>query len=401
MCRLITGRATVVAVMLVVLTVVASGWSVEPSADSPVAACCAANADAPSIRVTQAPSAAADRIRAVLEAATVMDFVETPLQDCIDYLKDYHKIEIKIDKKALDAEGIGTDTPVTRSLRGISLKSALRLLLKDLGMTYIVYNEVLLITTKTEHDTILTTQVYDVRDLLEADRQDRISRGDAGIEFDYDSLVDSITATIGPTTWDAVGGPGSIEAIYGTLTISQTELVHEQVAALLAAFRKVLNSRAKATGNQNVQVKPADPAEIVLRVYKIASQGKLSPDAVRAVGGGGGGFFAVADPVALAQASAAPDKDKKPPQTPAPVAQKGPAPVVDPFRFVQELASAIPQLVEPATWSQAGGTGAIHAIPPSANSRLAGALVVRQTRAVHVQIAQLLSELKGKGLGGI
>ena len=39
----------------------------------------------------------------------------------IDYLKDYHKIEIQLDKKALDDVGIGSDTPVTKNLKGITL----------------------------------------------------------------------------------------------------------------------------------------------------------------------------------------------------------------------------------------------------------------------------------------
>ena len=65
----------------------------------------------------------------------------------IDYLKDLHSIEIQIDEKALADMGIGSDTPITRNLKGITLRSALRLMLKELDLTYVIRDEVLSITT--------------------------------------------------------------------------------------------------------------------------------------------------------------------------------------------------------------------------------------------------------------
>ena len=77
----------------------------------------------------------------------------------IDYLKDYHQIEIQLDKRAMDDAGIGTDTPVTKSLKGVSLKSALRLMLPELNLTYVIKDEVLLITTTEAAENMLTTRV--------------------------------------------------------------------------------------------------------------------------------------------------------------------------------------------------------------------------------------------------
>ena len=60
------------------------------------------------------------RIEAALKAPTpTMEFVEQPLHDVIDYLKDLHGIEIQLDKTALEDVGIGPDTPVTKNLKGI------------------------------------------------------------------------------------------------------------------------------------------------------------------------------------------------------------------------------------------------------------------------------------------
>ncbi|MGA7702882.1 MAG: hypothetical protein WCB27_25085, partial [Thermoguttaceae bacterium] len=106
------------------------------------------------------------RIDDALKSPTEVVFVEAPLTEVLDYLKDRHKIEIQIDTRALEDVGIGTDSPVTVDLKGISLRSALRLMLKKLNLTYLVDNEVLLITTPEEAENHLTTKVYPVADLV-------------------------------------------------------------------------------------------------------------------------------------------------------------------------------------------------------------------------------------------
>ena len=88
------------------------------------------------------------------------------MQDAVDYLKDYHQIEIQMDSKALDDAGVRTDTPITKNLKGISLRSALRLTLREMDLTYVIKDEVLLITTPEVVDTMLTTKVYPVADLV-------------------------------------------------------------------------------------------------------------------------------------------------------------------------------------------------------------------------------------------
>lgn len=107
------------------------------------------------------------KILAALEEPTILEFIETPLTDVISYLKDLHQIPIVLDRRALDDGGIGTDTPITQeSLRGLSLKSALRIMLRDLDLTYVIDDEVLQITTVEEADSRLVTKVYPVADLV-------------------------------------------------------------------------------------------------------------------------------------------------------------------------------------------------------------------------------------------
>lgn len=71
--------------------------------------------------------------------------------------------------------------------------------------------------------------VYDVLDLVRK----------VGGDDDYDSLIEEI-ARIAPSTWDTVGGPGTIGVIpsRGALIVSQTVAVHRSIGEMFAGSRK-------------------------------------------------------------------------------------------------------------------------------------------------------------------
>jgi hypothetical protein len=116
-------------------------------------------------------AAGEQKVREALGDIATMEFVETPLRDVVEYLKDAHAILIEIDTKALDDVGIATDTPITRNLKGISLRTALRVLLRDLSLTYVVEDGVLTITTVHAAAMRPTIRVYQVAHLLEGDAE--------------------------------------------------------------------------------------------------------------------------------------------------------------------------------------------------------------------------------------
>ena len=89
-------------------------------------------------------------IRAALDEKTELDFADQPLADVVEYLAQRHEINIQLDNKALTDAGVGIDVPVTRVLKGITLRSALKLILGDLDLTYVIQNGVLVITSKAE-----------------------------------------------------------------------------------------------------------------------------------------------------------------------------------------------------------------------------------------------------------
>ena len=96
-------------------------------------------------------------IRAALDQKTDIKFIETPFSGVFDDLKQRHGIEIQLDRRALDDAGIPRDMPITRSIKDVTLRSALNLLLHDLDLTYVVQNGVLMITTTTEAQKLQST----------------------------------------------------------------------------------------------------------------------------------------------------------------------------------------------------------------------------------------------------
>jgi hypothetical protein len=95
-----------------------------------------------------------------------LDLPSTPLEEVIQQLRDYYEIEIQFDRPALEDLGIDQTQPIEVNLRNISLRSALRYMLQELELTYVIENEMLMITTQEEADTRLDTRVYPVADLV-------------------------------------------------------------------------------------------------------------------------------------------------------------------------------------------------------------------------------------------
>ena len=97
---------------------------------------------------------------------TGLQFNDVPLEQVVASLRDQYGIEVQIDTPALDDISLDPQEPVTADYRGISLRSALRLMLSQLQLTYVIRDEVLMITTPEEAETELVVKVYPVADLV-------------------------------------------------------------------------------------------------------------------------------------------------------------------------------------------------------------------------------------------
>jgi hypothetical protein len=215
------------------------------------------------------PDDARQRIESVLyhRLKEPLDFVEQPLRDVAAILSETYDIPILFDTNALDAVAASPDVEVTVQIANVSLRSALDLMLNNAGaeaLTYIIDNEVLLITTLEEAETRLEVIVYRVDDLV-ADSAMGDSRLDAA---DFDTLIDVIVSSIEHESWQENGsGDGEIHAFPpGMIVISQTSRVHEQVQRLLRNLRsgKAQVEEKKASEREAAAKRPMTRA---IRVY--------------------------------------------------------------------------------------------------------------------------------------
>ena len=244
------------------------------------------------------------KIQEALDKEVEFDFLDAPLAEVAEYLSTHYKINVVLAKSALADAAITEDTPVASSLSGISLRSALRIMLRELKLSYTIRDEVLFITTPEDADSQLFTRVYDVRELLALATPPGSSRiktvgggggffavdgepasksptagGDGGAASppaeagkveggvggatasgeksdepkrrelsDAEILIRLVTTTVQPDSWDEVGGPGTISEYKGLIAISQTREIHEEV-------ERLLNMLHRAAGLEEQRVK--------------------------------------------------------------------------------------------------------------------------------------------------
>ena len=192
--------------------------------------------------VGESSSASVDKIKQALEGplhSAGLDFSEQPLADVVNQLQEEYGIPIKLNARALDEIGVRTDEAVTIHAKNISLRAGLRMMMQNLSLTYVIQDEVLMITTEDEAEKILVTCVYDVRDLAAAYKQ-KDPQG-ASAHADYNPLIGAITECIAKDTWhENGGGDAEIRPLQpGLLVISQTPAIHEQIRELLSAVRSI------------------------------------------------------------------------------------------------------------------------------------------------------------------
>ncbi len=192
----------------------------------------------------------AEVVRA-LNAPAELEYIKTPLNDVAHHIGDEYRITVQLDRKALHDAGVQTTTPITCSLRGVPLKTALEVALRPLGLTYIVDDEVLLITTAEAAEVRVHARTYPVRDLISE------LEGASGANVDAGSLMETMKSCVAPTSWDDAGGNGSMQVHKGVLVVNQTWHVHQLIAEFLANLREARrNKDAHAViGNSPAQQK--------------------------------------------------------------------------------------------------------------------------------------------------
>lgn len=124
------------------------GWAVASALA--VSAACAWLSVAPVARSCESSGpAAADekKTREALKKPVTIEFVETPLGDVVDFLRDLTGLNFVLDPRAAEA-GVTADSPITVHLEQVSLASAIKLMLLELDATFVINDDVLVLTSQ-------------------------------------------------------------------------------------------------------------------------------------------------------------------------------------------------------------------------------------------------------------
>lgn len=185
----------------------------------------------------QCAATAEAAVEAALSRKTSFYFFETPLLSVAGYLGGKHKINVVLDPKGLEMLGVDQHARVTAKMDGIRLDHALELLLDRFGLTWTIRDGALVITAPEVAESVLTTHVYDVAELVSRGDQ----RGDP--RADYDALCDVVVTAVAPQSWAGQAGQAAIRgATLGdakVLIVVQTHRNHRQIADLLGQLCRI------------------------------------------------------------------------------------------------------------------------------------------------------------------
>ena len=167
-------------------------------------------------------------IAKALEGSVQIDFVELPLDEAIEVLRQSHQLPLVIDRRALEEIGLSVDQPVSFQGEGISLRSALDLLLSELDLTYTIQGEMLVITTQEAAEDALVSRIY----WLE---------GTGMAETDFQNVMDVIQTSTHPDAWEALGGPSTmapLNSVRPAMIVSTTYTIHHAIERFFEALRE-------------------------------------------------------------------------------------------------------------------------------------------------------------------
>lgn len=160
------------------------------------------------------------KIQEALNAQTECHFADLPLSEVLTKLSERDELTFLVRDNDLGEEGLTVDEPVNFSVKGIALKDALDLILKPMGLTYVVDRGVVLITTNMKADEMYHTRVYPV--------------GDFGNTPDVYLELISMIENVELASEGAISPVSSSKA----LVIRQTYHAHNAIVELLTQLRQ-------------------------------------------------------------------------------------------------------------------------------------------------------------------
>lgn len=165
-----------------------------------------------------------------LNSPVSVNFDKERFQDVLEYLSTVMDQPILVDKKALEDANINYETPVSLAVRGATARTVLKRILGEFGLVYVIQNGTIQVVPAAQAKEIMVARSYYVGDLVNfnAGGQLQMAQSVAGI-------IDTIQNSIDPPSWQANGGPGTIQFHFPTmsLVIRQSAEVHGMISSSL------------------------------------------------------------------------------------------------------------------------------------------------------------------------
>jgi hypothetical protein len=181
-------------------------------------------------------------IEQILSQKDTFQISEGRLNTCVVQLREKYGLNIVIDSFALREMQVAEDSPITIKLKDVSVRSALELALRPLGLTWTVYSEAVVVTTPLGVRSMKYAKAYDITVLSTV-----VEEG-GKVSQDPEALVQLITSTVSPDSWDGMGGNGTVQLIptgsASLVVVWQDYRVHRQIAILLSDMQNIAKQHA-------------------------------------------------------------------------------------------------------------------------------------------------------------
>ncbi|MGA2796756.1 MAG: hypothetical protein ABSE63_04185 [Thermoguttaceae bacterium] len=206
-----------------------------------------------------ADQSAQQDIENALSQKDTFDFADVSLSSFVSTLRDKYGVNVVIDYRALGEKEIGADSPLSIKLKDVTVRSALELAIRPLGLSWTIYCEAIVISTPAAIQNMQFTKVYDITELA------TVSDGQGKTSEEPEALADLITSAVAPESWNGAGGRGTIQLVSTgparLLVVSQDYRLQRQIERLLTELQAAVkrHAPAKATRGEGPVMRPSAP----------------------------------------------------------------------------------------------------------------------------------------------
>jgi len=218
-------------------------------------------------------------VRVLNQRIPEVRFEETPLEQVMDWLRDFTELNISVRWQTLEDAGVRRDTPISIQARNLTLSQVLWLVMNEAAgsevkLAYRASSSLLILSTEEDLSREMVTKVYDVSDLLltlprvprqttfnvtqglgqtgssggggagggmfgtgQQGQQGQYGQaenlGGQGGRTEIQRLVELIRDTVEPDTWRENGGMGTIIPYQNFIVVRNTILVHQRLGGYL------------------------------------------------------------------------------------------------------------------------------------------------------------------------